>query len=164
MNQIGEMEASLWHSFVLNDLVEEVVMMAESYSDRIITIESKVYPIEIKADYSRLKQVLLNLIDNAVKYSEAAPPIILKLNQLQDKAIIQVCDRGYGIPLQQQARIFERFYRVDESRSHTTGGCGLGLSIVKHLAEGMGGKVAILSEPGYGSTFILTLPALGAKI
>ncbi|MEH2279250.1 MAG: HAMP domain-containing sensor histidine kinase [Nostoc sp.] len=151
-------------SYVLNDLVEEVVMMAEIYSDRIITIESKVYPIEIKTDYSRLKQVLLNLIDNAVKYSEADTPIILKLNQLQDKAIIQVCDRGYGIPLQQQARIFERFYRVDESRSHTTGGCGLGLSIVKTLVEGMGGSVSVQSKLGEGSIFTISLPTYKSSI
>ncbi|MEH2405225.1 sensor histidine kinase [Nostoc sp.] len=151
-------------SYVLNDLVEEVVMMAEIYSDRIITIESKAYPIEIKADYSRLKQVLLNLIDNAVKYSETDTPIILKLNQLQDKAIIQVCDGGYGIPLQQQARIFERFYRVDESRSHTTGGCGLGLSIVKTLVEGMGGSVSVQSKLGEGSTFTISLPTYKSSI
>ena len=123
---------------VLNDLVEEVVSMAEKYSDRPITIESATYPIEVKADYNRLKQVLLNLIDNAVKYSEANTPVILKLNQFPEQAVIQVCDQGYGIPLQHQTRIFERFYRVDESRSHTTGGCGLGLSIVKTLVEGYG--------------------------
>ncbi len=151
-------------SYVLNDLVEEVVMMAETYSDRMIKIESKVYPIEIKADYSRLKQVLLNLIDNAVKYSEADTPIIFKLNKLQDKAIIQVCDKGYGIPLQQQARIFERFYRVDESRSHATAGCGLGLSIVKTLVEGMGGNVNVQSKLGEGSTFTISLPTYSNSI
>jgi hypothetical protein len=151
-------------SYVLNDLVEEVVMMAETYSDRMIKIESKVYPIEIKADYSRLKQVLLNLIDNAVKYSEADTPIIFKLNKLQDKAIIQVCDKGYGIPLQQQARIFERFYRVDESRSHATAGCGLGLSIVKTLVEGMGGNVNVQSKLGEGSTFTISLPTYSSSI
>jgi signal transduction histidine kinase len=145
-------------SYVLNDLIEEVVIMAKKYSDRTITIESKIYPIEIKADYSRLKQVLLNLIDNAVKYSQPNTPIIFKLNQLQDKAIIQVCDQGYGIPLQQQERIFERFYRVDEYRSHTTGGCGLGLSIVKTLVEGMGGSVSVQSKLGEGSMFTITLP------
>ncbi len=145
-------------SYVLNSLVEEVVMMAKKYSDRTITIESKIYRIEIKVDYSRFKQVLLNLIDNAIKYSDADTPIVFKLNQLQDKAIIQVCDKGYGIPLQQQARIFERFYRVDESRSHTTGGCGLGLSIVKTLVEGMGGSVSVQSKLGEGSIFIVSLP------
>nr|WP_230968419.1 HAMP domain-containing sensor histidine kinase [Nostoc sp. WHI] len=147
-------------SYVLNDLIEEVVMMAEKYSDRIITIESEIYPIEVKVDYSRLKQVLLNLIDNAIKYSESNTPIVFKLNQLQDKAIIQVCDKGYGIPLQHQARIFERFYRVDESRSHATGGCGLGLSIVKTLVEGMGGSVSVQSKLGEGSMFTISLPTL----
>ncbi|WP_392477919.1 sensor histidine kinase [Nostoc sp. C110] len=151
-------------SYVLNDLVEEVVMMAKKYSDRIIKIESNVDRIEVKADYSRLKQVLLNLIDNAIKYSEANTPIVLELNQLEDRAIIQVCDRGYGIPLQQQARIFERFYRVDESRSHTTGGCGLGLSIVKTLVEGMGGSVSVQSKLGEGSTFTISLPTYSSAI
>ncbi|MDZ8081511.1 MAG: HAMP domain-containing sensor histidine kinase [Nostoc sp. DcaGUA01] len=145
-------------SYVLNDLVEEIVMMAEKYSDRQIHIESTIYPIEVKVDYSRLKQVLLNLIDNAVKYSEANTPITFKLDRLPDKVIIQVCDNGYGIPLQHQARIFERFYRVDESRSHATGGSGLGLSIVKTLVEGMGGNVSIQSKLGEGSIFTITLP------
>jgi signal transduction histidine kinase len=144
-------------SYVLNDLVEEVVVMAQKYSDRLITIESTTYPIEVKIDYSRFKQILLNLIDNAIKYSEASTPIILKLNQFHDKAIIQVCDKGYGIPLQHQTRIFERFYRVGESRSHATGGCGLGLSIVKTLVEGMGGSVSVQSKLGEGSVFTITL-------
>ncbi|MEH2171921.1 sensor histidine kinase [Nostoc sp.] len=144
-------------SYVLNDLVEEVVVMAKKYSDRLITIESTAYPIEVKIDYSRFKQILLNLIDNAIKYSEASTPIILKLNQFHDKAIIEVCDKGYGIPLQHQTRIFERFYRIDESRSHATGGCGLGLSIVKTLVEGMGGSVCVQSKLGEGSVFTITL-------
>ncbi|OUL26121.1 HAMP domain-containing sensor histidine kinase [Nostoc sp. 106C] len=145
-------------SYVLNDLIEEVVMMAQKYSDRLITIESTSYPIEIKADYSRLKQALLNLIDNAIKYSDAGTPVSIKLNQIYDKAIIQVFDRGYGIPLQYQTRIFERFYRVDESRSQTTGGSGLGLSIVKTLVEAMGGSVSVQSKLGEGSVFTITLP------
>ncbi|RCJ25406.1 two-component sensor histidine kinase [Nostoc sp. ATCC 43529] len=145
-------------SYVLNDLVEEIVLMAEKYSDRQINIESTIYPIEVKVDYSRLKQVLLNLIDNAIKYSEAGTPVIFKLDQLPDKVVIQVCDKGYGIPLQHQARIFERFYRVDESRSHATGGSGLGLSIVKTLVEGMGGNVSVQSKLGEGSIFTITLP------
>jgi len=142
---------------VLNDLVEEVVVMARKYSDRQIMIESVAYPIEVRADYNRLKQVLLNLINNAVNYSESDTQIILKLNQVQEKIIIQVCDQGYGIPLQQQGRIFERFYRVDESRSHTTGGYGLGLSIVKTFVESMGGSVSVESKLGEGSIFTITL-------
>ncbi|ARV59833.1 two-component sensor histidine kinase [Nostocales cyanobacterium HT-58-2] len=145
-------------SYVLNDLVEEVVVMAQKYSDRVITIESITYPIEVNVDYSRLKQILLNLIDNAIKYSKAGTPVTFKLDKLQDKAIIQVCDKGYGIPLQHQARIFERFYRIEESRSHATGGCGLGLSIVKTLVEGMGGSVSVQSKLGEGSIFTIHLP------
>ncbi|MTJ50156.1 ATP-binding protein [Dolichospermum sp. UHCC 0259] len=144
-------------SYVLNDLVEEVVAMAAKYSDHTITIESTTYPIEIKTDYNRLKQVLLNLIDNAVKYSAAGTPIILKLDQFHDKVVIQVCDHGYGIPLQHQARIFERFYRVDESRSPATGGSGLGLSIVKTLVEGMKGNVTVQSKLDEGSIFTISL-------
>ncbi len=143
--------------YVLNDLVEEVVAMAAKYSDRTITIESTTYPIEIKTDYNRLKQVLLNLIDNAIKYSALDTPVILKLNQFDDRVVIQVCDQGYGIPLQHQARIFERFYRVDESRSPATGGSGLGLSIVKTLVEGMKGNITVQSKLDEGSIFTISL-------
>ncbi|WP_026082859.1 sensor histidine kinase [Mastigocladopsis repens] len=145
-------------SCVLNDLVAEVVGMAKKYSERTIQIEENTSPLKAKVDYNRLKQVLLNLIDNAVKYSEPNTPIILKLNQQGQQAILQVCDQGYGIPLQHQSRIFERFYRVDEARNHTTGGSGLGLSIVKTLVEGMGGDVKVLSKLGEGSVFTVILP------
>lgn len=146
-------------SCVLNDIVAEVVGMAQQYSDRTIKIESINYPIEVKADYNRLKQVLINLIDNAVNYSQADTPITLKLNRQGEEANIQICDKGYGIPLQHQSRIFERFYRVDEARTNSTGGCGLGLSIVKTLIEGMNGSVTVRSRLGEGSVFTITLPA-----
>ncbi|MEA5598484.1 sensor histidine kinase [Rivularia sp. UHCC 0363] len=142
---------------ILNDVVSEVVEMADKYSDRNIIIEAPTYLIEVKADYNRLKQVLLNLIDNAVKYSEANSPITLKLSRQEDEGCIQVCDMGYGIPLQHQSRIFERFYRVDEARNRT-GGTGLGLSIVKTLVEGMGGKVSVRSKLSEGSIFTVCLP------
>lgn len=145
-------------SLVLNDLVAEVVGMAQQfYSDRTIGIEAETAPIEVRADYDRLRQVLLNLIDNAVKYSDPGTSILLKLRQNQ-MAILQVCDQGYGIPLQHQSRIFERFYRVDETRSRATGGSGLGLSIVKTLIEGMGGSVTVRSKLGEGSVFTISLP------
>jgi signal transduction histidine kinase len=114
-------------------------------------------------DSGRFQQVLINLLDNAIKYSPPGTPIQLKLSQHQERAIIQVIDQGYGIPLPHQARIFERFYRVDESRNQTTGGCGLGLSIVKMLVEGMGGNISLESKLGYGSTFTISLPASKPK-
>lgn len=145
-------------SFVLNDLVMEIAAMAQQYSNRVINIETANQQIRVRADCNRLRQVLLNLIDNAVKYSDSNQPITLKLDQLEEQAIMQVCDRGIGIPLQQQSRIFERFYRIDETRARSTGGYGLGLSIVKSLVDSMGGSVTVRSRLGEGSIFTVTLP------
>jgi heavy metal sensor kinase len=141
---------------VLNDLVAEATDMAQKVGERQITV-TKAAEIEAIADRDRLKQVLINLIDNAVKYSEPDQPIILKLNRTAEQAIIQVCDRGIGIPFPDQSRIFERFYRVDESRTRSTGGHGLGLAIVKTLVEGMGGRITVQSKPSQGSTFTIYL-------
>ncbi len=142
---------------ILNNLVAEIVGMAKQYSNREIEIKSLSKNIEVKADRDRLKQVLLNLIDNAVKYSDDCQPVTVVLEQLQEQATIQICDHGPGISLQHQVRIFERFYRIDEARGRSTGGTGLGLSIVKTLVEGMGGFVSVRSNPGQGSTFTVTL-------
>ena len=139
-------------SCVLNDIVVEVVGMARQHSEREINIEAGTSIIEVKTDYNRLKQILLNLIDNAVKYSPENQPITLKISRQEEEAIIQVCDQGYGIPLQHQSRIFERFYRVDEARNRV-GGTGLGLSIVKTLLEQMGGNISVRSKLGEGSVF-----------
>ncbi len=144
-------------SLVLNDLVAEVAGMAEKFSDRLVTVKAST-EIEVVTDRDHLKQVLINLVDNAVKYSLAGQPITLKLERADRQAVIQVCDHGVGIPLQDQSRIFERFYRVDEARSRLTGGHGLGLAIVKTLVEGMGGSITVQSKLGEGSTFTLTLP------
>ena len=142
---------------LLNDLIKEVVGMAKQYGERKIDLVMPPRLIAIKADNHRLKQVLLNLIDNAIKYSEPDTPITLKLVSDHNQAKIQVCDRGVGIPLQQQGRIFERFFRVDEARNRI-GGTGLGLSIVKTLVEGMGGLITVRSELNQGSTFTVTFP------
>jgi signal transduction histidine kinase len=152
-----------WEQIILNDLVSEIGSMAEQFTNREIVVEDRAGKVEVKADRNRLKQVLLNLIDNAVKYSEPEQPITLKLQDDSEQAILQVCDRGCGIPLQHQTRIFERFYRVDEARSRSTGGAGLGLSIVKTLVEGMGGSVAVGSKLDEGSIFTVTLPTQVAK-
>ncbi len=148
-----------WEKIVLNDLIQEVAAMAQQYSKRMIAVNSSAPEITIKADSHRFKQVLLNLIDNAVKYSDDQTPITIELERHNNQAVIQVCDRGVGIPLQQQVRIFERFFRVDESRNRA-GGTGLGLSIVKTLIEGMGGSITVRSQLNQGSTFIINFPLL----
>lgn len=144
---------------ILNEFVEAVVKTVREYGDREIQFNSFPNPITIKVDPNRLKQVLLNLIDNAVNYSDGEPIFIsIKLQKMQ--AFIEVSDRGIGIPLAQQARIFDRFYRVDETRTRKTGGTGLGLSIVKTLVEGMGGNISVYSQLGKGSTFTVSFPIL----
>ena len=144
-------------NILLNDLVQEIGGMTQQYSNRTINFEVSADLVVIKADNNRLKQVLLNLIDNAVKYSEPETPITVKIASQNNQAIIQVCDRGLGISLQQQGRIFERFFRVDEARNRS-GGTGLGISIVKTLVEGMGGSITLRSELNQGSTFTISFP------
>ena len=143
-------------TIALQDLIQEIIGMAREYSKREIHCECGDRSIAIKADVNRLKQVLLNLIDNAVKYSDPQESITVKLTTEENKVNILVCDRGVGIPLAKQGRIFERFYRVDDDRCRATGGTGLGLSIVKTLVEGMGGNISVRSNPGVGSTFTVT--------
>lgn len=144
-------------SIAINDLVLEVIEMAEKVSDRLIQMKSEEMVLAI-TDRDRLKQVLINLIDNAVKYSNPDESIQVILEKADRNAIIHVQDNGVGIPLQDQNRIFERFYRVDEARSRSTGGHGLGLAIAKTLVEGMGGSITVRSKPGDGSDFAIVLP------
>ncbi|GAB1541787.1 hypothetical protein NUACC21_44600 [Scytonema sp. NUACC21] len=149
---------------ILNDVIADMVQMTEKFDHRAIQLKVASFPIKVKAERNQLMQVLNHLIDNAFQYSDVDKPVTMQLAQVDNWAVIQVSDKGCGIPLSEQSRIFEPFYRVDPSRTRLTGGTGLGLSIVKRLVERMGGKVEIWSEPGHGSTFILRLPALGEKI
>jgi len=142
---------------VVNELIDEVVAMARNVGDRTITIQSETL-VEAQADRDRLKQVLINLMDNAINYSPIDQPIVIRLMIANRRACIQVADGGAGIALADQMRVFERFYRVDEARSRTTGGTGLGLAIVKSLVDGMGGEISLQSKPGEGSTFSIYLP------
>jgi heavy metal sensor kinase len=142
---------------LLNDLVSEVADLTGELGDRSIRVDAK-ENVEAMVDRDRLKQVIINLLDNAIKYSEAAQPIDLIVERIDKQAVIRVRDRGIGIPLQDLSRIFERFYRVDEDRARTTGGYGLGLAIAKTLVEGMGGKIMVRSTFGEGSEFTLIFP------
>lgn len=112
---------------------------------------------EVLADLPRIEQVLINLIDNAVKYSPKEGVITISCRDEGESVRISVADKGVGIPAKDLSRIFERFYRVDEARSREEGGTGLGLAIVKHIVQLHGGTVAVESVPGEGSTFSFTL-------
>lgn len=143
---------------MLNSLVSEVAAMSQTVSDRRINLRSTDEDVVVCADQERLQQVLINLVDNALKYSAPEQSIDLVLEKTEHCALIEVRDRGIGIPLAHQNRIFERFYRVDESRTRSTDGTGLGLAIAKSLIEGMEGRITLRSQPGEGSIFIINLP------
>ena len=115
------------------------------------------------ADARALDQVLGNLLDNALKYTEPGGTIEVVVEERLGRVRISVADSGIGIPPEDTARIFERFYRVDRARSRALGGTGLGLSIVKHLVQAMGGEISVKSTLGKGSTFTFTLPSAGAQ-
>jgi len=117
-------------------------------------------PDEIQVSMARaaLGQVLANLVDNAIKYSEAGGVVRVEAHRTHRGVEISVADHGIGIPSRDLSRIFERFYRVDRARSRSTGGTGLGLSIVRHVATKHGGRVKVRSVEGEGSTFTLILP------
>jgi two-component system phosphate regulon sensor histidine kinase PhoR len=122
-------------------------------------------PAELVArgDERAVEQVLLNLLDNAVKYTPAGGQVNV-LGTLEDgRCVVRVKDSGLGIEPKHLSRIFERFYRVDKGRSRDTGGTGLGLAIVKHLVGAMEGEVKVESQPNEGSTFTIFLPAAAAQ-
>ncbi|MER2131413.1 MAG: two-component system histidine kinase PnpS [Carnobacterium inhibens] len=112
----------------------------------------------ITGDSSRLKQILANLINNAVVYTQEKGKVTVTIKKENDYAVIRVSDNGIGIPEDEQDRIFERFYRVDKARSRNSGGTGLGLSIVKYLIENLNGSISVESKLGLGTTFIVKLP------
>jgi two-component system phosphate regulon sensor histidine kinase PhoR len=114
--------------------------------------------LNVWADAEGVRQIVDNLIDNAVKYSPEGGRVTVAWRSDKSRAILDVTDTGIGIALEHQARIFERFYRVDKARSRELGGTGLGLSIVKHLARAFGGAASVKSKPGQGSTFSVELP------
>jgi two-component system phosphate regulon sensor histidine kinase PhoR len=120
-------------------------------------VASDVLPLTVLADRQRLEQVLVNLLDNAIKFTPAGGRVTVAASADGDFIRITVCDTGPGIPLLEQTRIFERFYRVDTGRSRDQGGTGLGLAIVKHIVQLHGGMVGVESTPGQGACFYITL-------
>lgn len=123
-----------------------------------ISLEPPQEPTIALADEEGLREILDNLLDNAVKYTPADGNVTVRWRREQGEALIEFVDSGIGIAPADQERIFERFYRVDKARSREMGGTGLGLAIVKHLVQAQGGRVGVISELGRGSTFRVWLP------
>jgi Signal transduction histidine kinase len=133
-------------------LQQKIELKQMSYS-----IEEKT-PVSIFTNREQLKQVLMNLIANAITYTPEKGTVIVDISQVADEAQIQIIDSGIGIPEKERTRIFERFYRVDKARSRNSGGTGLGLSIVKWLVDSMDGQIELYSEVNVGTTFKVILP------
>ncbi|HEX6826327.1 MAG TPA: ATP-binding protein, partial [Nitrospiraceae bacterium] len=115
-------------------------------------------PAVVLGDELRLRELFLNLLDNAVKYSRPSGTVDIALAIEQTQARVSVIDRGIGIAPEDQSRIFDRFYRTDEARAHTKKGTGLGLSICAWIVESHRGRIEVQSKIGEGSTFTVLLP------
>jgi PAS domain S-box-containing protein len=124
-----------------------------------LTVEVAPDVPRIDADPTRIEQVLINLLTNAAKYTEDGGRITVAAGRRGDRAVIRVSDTGIGIPPEKLPRIFETFIQIDDSRSRSEGGLGIGLSLVRRLVELHGGTVLATSEPGQGSEFTVELPA-----
>ncbi len=111
------------------------------------------------ADSDKIEQVLMNLLDNAVRYTDVGGRISLEAAPHDGSVQISVADNGMGIAADDLPHIFERFYRADKSRSREKGGSGIGLTIVKRYVESLGGDIAVSSAPGKGTRFTVKLPA-----
>jgi len=114
--------------------------------------------IQVAVPRERLKELLLNLVENGIKYNEPGGRVEVRVEVRGDRGVALVSDTGIGIPEEAQSRVFERFYRVDKGRSRKSGGTGLGLAIVKHIAQLYGGAVALESQLGKGTVFTVALP------
>lgn len=118
--------------------------------------------VSARINAALLEQAVINLLDNAIKYSEPGRPVDVTVEETAAEVVIRVVDRGSGIEPQHLSRIFERFYRVDKARSRKLGGTGLGLAIAKHIVQAHGGTITVESTPGAGSTFSIHLPKAAA--
>lgn len=142
----------------LGNIVKEVQVVLEGKArERQVTL-SACGDGSIRADQERIREMVINLVDNAVKYNRPGGRVDVSVRQMDGKVILTVADTGIGIPLEHQERVFERFYRVDKGRSRKSGGTGLGLSIVRHTAEHYGGVVALESEEQVGTRITVTFP------
>jgi signal transduction histidine kinase len=141
-------------------LAGEVLEGAEPMAERAgITLELFVGAMSVvKGDEEALRQAITNLVDNAIAHSPPEQTVTVAVSDDGGVATIAVRDTGEGIPAAALERVFERFYRVDAARSRARGGTGIGLSIVKHVAQAHGGSVQVSSEPGRGSEFTLRIP------
>ena len=147
-------------SVLLDDILDSLKPLAAQSQ---VFIHSDCQPISIEANPQQMKELLNNLITNAVKYNRPGGQVWIQIREKGDAMLIRVRDNGMGIPEDSLDRIFERFYRVDKGRSRKQGGTGLGLSIVKHIVSFYQGTIRVSSELDKGSEFVVELPLVREK-
>ena len=161
LSDAGELHLNR-HRTSPGDLLERAAAARKSEAkakDITLQIESAVELPAVNVDPDRMTQVLVNLLDNALRYTPAGGSISLSAQRIQEGVAIIVKDTGPGIPPEDLSHLFERFYRGDKSRQREEGGTGLGLAIAKSLVESQGGQIRVESQLGEGATFIIELPA-----
>ena len=142
---------------VFKEVYEMISYIASSKHIKIYyNFEDENVAIQAYGDY--IKQLFLNLIDNAIKYTPEGGTVIINQFTRNNEITIEVIDNGVGIPKEDQSKIFQRFYRVDKARSRSVGGTGLGLAITKHIVNSLQGNISVESKLGEGSKFIVTIP------
>jgi signal transduction histidine kinase len=142
--------------FDVTGVVRELAQMLGKTFSREIRVHAPASPIPMKGDKDKIRQLMLILLDNAIKYSKE--PIDVRVRQDKTSVKLEVSDYGIGIPESEIPYLFERFYRVDTARHRRTGGSGLGLSIAKRIIELHKGSVEVFSKPGSGTTISIQLP------
>lgn len=162
--QLSEIESKHKDSNIgtynLKSIVSEILSILQGSAEKkgIVLIDDVADGIIITANRDRIKQMLINLVDNGIKYNKENGSVAVQAHKVGGKLVISVKDTGIGIAEEHIQRIFERFYRVDKGRSRSMGGTGLGLSIVKHIVNLYNGDIKVNSTPGKGTEFVIQLP------
>ena len=141
----------------LRDILEALELQGKKRGIKLQLAKKYDKPIYVKADKFRVRQVLVNLITNSIKYGVSNGKTLITINLFDDQVIIEIKDNGIGIEEKHLSRLFERFYRVDKGRSREQGGTGLGLAIVKHIVEAHGETIDVSSKVNEGTTITFTL-------
>jgi len=146
---------------LINGLMEMLEDKAKKYNVDLVFEGANEKHVFVEADLHKIEQVMVNLIVNAMKYNrENGGEVKISFHDIDKNILVEVADNGLGIPERDLPRIFERFYRVDKSRTRGTGGSGLGLSIVKHIIDQHQQIINVTSKEGVGTTFTFTLHAV----
>jgi signal transduction histidine kinase len=147
---------------IVGEVIERLDHLAQKKGQDLRWERPEVLPL-VKGNPRRLAQVVDNLVNNAIKYTQEEGWISVTATQDDGCVVVNVSDNGFGIPLEEQPRVFEKFYRVESAKTRKIGGTGLGLAIVKAVVDRHSGRVWVASNPGAGSTFTFVLPALEGK-